>query len=319
MSSIPFIKPPRDRFIDRIIAAMDDYDKDVYFISADMGTESLDILRERYPERFIYTGIAEQNTINVAAGLASRGKKVFVIGMASFITARCYDQIRYSLALMKLPACIMGIGVGFGYEDAGPAHYTTDDIGLMRLIHGMNIYTITDGVQAERAAEDFLSNPKLTYVRMERKILPDIEMKDMDFKMGFHYINKTDNYDKVLLTCGYTRKIGQEITGEIDISHIELIRNTDTCFDQIDIFTMLPSILGELVKYKKIIVIEEQSYPGSTASLIMENANLQEWNPKVWFFGAPNSYVFENGGRDHIHGLCGMDSEWIIDRIKTCP
>ena len=142
---------------------------------------------------------------------------------------------------------------------------------------------------------------------------------NVDFKMGFHYINKTDNYDKVLLTCGYTRKIGQEITGEIDISHIELIRNTDTCFDQIDIFTMLPSILGELVKYKKIIVIEEQSYPGSTASLIMENANLQEWNPKVWFFGAPNSYVFENGGRDHIHGLCGMDSEWIIDRIKTCP
>ena len=122
----------RDVFIDEIYkAALKD--KNIYFLTPDMGAPSLDKFREKIPNQFIHCGISEQHMIAMAAGLSLKGKKVFCYAMAPFITSRCYEQIKCSIAAMDQNVNLIGIGVGLGYADAGPTPYTTEDRATMRV------------------------------------------------------------------------------------------------------------------------------------------------------------------------------------------
>ena len=102
----------RDAFFARLyqIASRD---RNVLLISADMGAPGLDLFRRDLPKQFINTGIAEQNMVTVATGLALSGKKVFVYAIMPFATGRCYELIKVDFSLMNLPATIVGLGAGF--------------------------------------------------------------------------------------------------------------------------------------------------------------------------------------------------------------
>ena len=105
--------PQRDAFWDRIFELASE-NKDIILVSADMGAPSLDKFRKDLPAQFVNVGIAEQNAITLAAGLAMTGKKVFTYAIAPFITLRCIEQIRVECCIMGLPLTMVGVGVGFG-------------------------------------------------------------------------------------------------------------------------------------------------------------------------------------------------------------
>ena len=156
----------RDLFLTDLLA-LAKKDKDVILISPDMGAPALDKWREEVPEQFFATGISEQNSINVAAGFSSRGKKVYVYYMACW-SARCFEQIRYSCAIAKNPITILGVGVGLGYAPAGAAHNPTDDLAYMRSICGIEIYSPATNAVVKQLVKYTYKNRKLVYVRLER-------------------------------------------------------------------------------------------------------------------------------------------------------
>ena len=109
------LRAMRDSLLERIHQLMKDDDK-LYFVTADFGSPVLDRVRDNYPKRFINVGIAEQNLINISAGLALEGYKVFAYAIAPFITMRCFEQIRVNLALLsnarKMNVTLIGVGAG---------------------------------------------------------------------------------------------------------------------------------------------------------------------------------------------------------------
>jgi len=115
-------------------------DKNIVFISADMGAPTLDQWKFNLPEQFIAAGISEQNAINVASGLAKSGKKVFVYMMASWFS-RCIEQVRYSCAMANNPITILGNGVALGYAPSGPAHEPNEDIALSRSLLNIEVHS----------------------------------------------------------------------------------------------------------------------------------------------------------------------------------
>src|SRR5665213_1982915 len=127
----------RDALLERIHHAMAS-DGQVFFVSADFGSPVLDRIRADYPQRFVNVGIAEQNLINVSAGLALEGYKVFSYAIAPFITMRCFEQIRVSLALLSnvrpMNVNLIGVGAGYSYVVSGPTHQCFEDITMMRLL-----------------------------------------------------------------------------------------------------------------------------------------------------------------------------------------
>ena len=163
----------RDIFINTVMNAMEK-DKDIYFLSADFGAPALDQLREKFPDNFIHCGISEQAMIDVATGLALEGKKVFAYAMAPFISLRAIEQAKCGPGLMDLPICLLSVGVGLGYADAGPTHYANEDYACARAIVGTTVYTAADSQTTEQIASELISSPKFAYVRLDREELPDI-------------------------------------------------------------------------------------------------------------------------------------------------
>ena len=133
----------RDAFWDEIYR-LAKIDRDIVVISADMGAPSLDKFRTDLPGQFVNTGIAEQNAILIASGLAKEGKKVFVYAIASFLTLNCIEKIRVQNGMMNIPINLVGVGAGFSYPDSGPTHHLIEDIAIMRSIPNITTYCVTD-------------------------------------------------------------------------------------------------------------------------------------------------------------------------------
>src|SRR3989338_1388709 len=137
----------RDAFFDELFEIAKD-DSNVVFITADMGAQSLIRFKGSLSSQFINVGVAEQNMISIAAGLALVGKKVFVYTIIPFATLRCYEQIRNDLCCMNLPVTIIGVGPGFCYASDGPTHHATQDIAVMRVLPEITILNPSDSIMA---------------------------------------------------------------------------------------------------------------------------------------------------------------------------
>src|SRR3989304_9544914 len=164
---------PRDVFINEIREAAIK-NKNIYFISADLGAKALDRFRAELENQFIHAGISEQNMIDLAAGMTLSGKIVYVYAMAPFVTLRCFEQIKVAIASMGLPLTIIGVGGGESYEDAGPTHYATEDISCMRSLAGVEILTPGDEQSVIQAARLTFARPALRYIRLDRTYLPPL-------------------------------------------------------------------------------------------------------------------------------------------------
>ena len=181
------LKFQRDVFIEEVRAAAK-RDRDIVFISADFGAPALDAFRSEQASQFLHAGISEQNMIDLAAGLALAGKKAYVYAMAPFITLRCIEQIKCSLAIMNLPVTVLAVGVGLSYADSGPTHYTTEDLACMRSLAGAEVLTAADSETARAIARLTIDKPAFRIVRLDRNALPTVYSTNAPEALarGFH-------------------------------------------------------------------------------------------------------------------------------------
>ena len=161
----------RDAFFDEICKIASE-DKDVMVLTADMGAFGLDKFKDAFPTRYINLGIAEQNMVNVAAGLALGGKKVFIYAIATFATYRCYEQIKLNLCDMGLPVTIIGAGPGISYGWDGPSHLCLYDIPIMQVLPEMTILSPSNVLEARKAARIGYECPTPVYIRLRKGEIP---------------------------------------------------------------------------------------------------------------------------------------------------
>ena len=158
------MKSQRDAFFDALYEKAIN-DKRIIVLTADCGAPALDRWQENIPDQFINVGIAEQNMVAVAMGLALSGKRPYCYAIIPFLTGRAYDQIRIA-CMMNLPIVFVGLGAGYSYDDSGPTHHGIDDIGLMRMLPNMEIISIPAWGWAELHAT-IVDNPR--YIRLDRE------------------------------------------------------------------------------------------------------------------------------------------------------
>ena len=300
----------RDVFID-VIFEEAKKDKNIIFISADFGAPSLDKFRETLPDQFIHSGISEQHMIDMAAGLSLSGHKVYVYAMAPFITLRCLEQIKCSLAMMSLPVTILAVGVGLGYADAGPTHYINEDIACMRSIVGLDICSCSDETSTKFLANLSLQKPKLRLVRLERHPLNKVYNNEIDINSdGFE--NIFNGRDGCILSYGNMTHRAIKAANILKKDKIEI--------SLLDVFYLKPfpyEIIKKISNYKKIITLEEQTLSGGFGSILLENlAKKNISNIQVVNMGLPDKYYFENGGREYLLDKHGLSVEEIVNNIK---
>jgi transketolase len=143
-------------------------DERLWLITADLGFNLFEDFAEKFPERFINTGVAEQNAVGIASGLALGGKRPFVYSIASFITGRAYEFIKIDVGHQNQPVVIIGNGGGKAYAHLGFTHTSEEDLALMRLVPNMNVMCPEEKTEIPKLMDGILESGKPTYIRFNR-------------------------------------------------------------------------------------------------------------------------------------------------------
>lgn len=310
-------KTMRDVFIEQIYYRMFE-DKSLFFLTADFGSPKLDILRKDFSDRFINVGIAEQNIINVATGLALESFNVFAYAIAPFLIMRAYEQIRNNLSLLshvhEVNINLVGVGAGLSYDVSGPTHHSLEDISIMRALPNISILSPSDWVLAERFAGYSIENKKPKYLRFDGKPLPNIyDNSDViDLQSGFCELVRGEEI--CLVSTGYMTHTALKAADKIN-------QGNDNIVGIVDIFIIRP--LNEdllytiLSKYKYVLTMEEAFInKGGLDSLVMSILNQKETDVKLKSMGFRDSYVFDIGSRDYLHKINNVDEDSVVDDIK---
>jgi transketolase len=286
-------------------------DEDIVVVSADMGAPALDKFRKNLPGQFINAGIAEQNATTIAAGMSLMGKKVVTYAIAPFITLRCLEQIRVSNAIMNIPISIVGVGTGFGYDDSGPTHHLIEDIAIMRAMPNINIYSITDSIMAQSLAQVIQDRQKTNYLRIERKLGPNVYSANHDFSKGFEVLIESDII--MLMATGPMTWLAVQLAETLNKNGYQ-IGVTD-----IYRFPINSEQFSETIRGKRILIsMEEHFLPGGLGSMISEIITDHQLDVRLKRTGLSHeqAYCYRYGGREEIWSYYKMGKEHLTEIIK---
>ena len=174
-------------FRDAVFAVIHDLmrqDENVVVLTNDNGAWGLDKIREEFPQRVVNVGVAEQNMMSLAGGLASAGKRVFAYGQCAHLM-RAWEQIKVGICIPNLPVTILGVGAGLSMGRDGPTHHAVEDVALMRVLANMTIYNPADWVCAEACVKMAYEARTPHYVRLDKEQLPNLYQPGHDFSRGF--------------------------------------------------------------------------------------------------------------------------------------
>jgi len=294
----------RDAFFDKLyeLALEDD---NFYFIMADMWAFSLGKYKENLGHRFINAGIAEQNMISVAAGLAKSGKKVCVYTITPFVTERCFEQIKVDICCMNLPVMIVGIGAGLTYSYDGPTHHSLNDIAIMRTLPSMTIYSPSSPEMNSAIAEFAYKNEGPTYIRLDKGDYPEIYHEHVDYNYG--WIGPMEGGDVLVISTG---------TNIYDVRNVvEGLGAEGFKASYMDIFRCKPinahEIADVIYKYDKVVVVEEHSYIGGIGNIVSNIMVSHGFLKPLKHISMPDEFCKQYGDRDWIKKHYGLDESSI--------
>lgn len=285
---------------------------DFYVMSADLCQSSgLFKFREEFPDRFINSGIAEQNLIGLAAGLAKDGTNIFASSFAPFVTMRACEQVRMNMGYMQLNIKTVGLGSGLIMAQLGNSHYGVEDGSVMRVIPGMTVVNPADGVEIMKTVEAFCDYPHPAYLRLTGGPgLPIVYEEDIDFQIG-KAIKIRDGKDIAIVACGtmvYYAKKAADLLAEkgIEASVIDMhtIKPIDT--EAIDV---------EMGK-QLLVTVEEASIVGGLGSAVAEYIAPKKQKPAQLMLGIKDCFPHA-GTYQYLLESCGLTAEQITNDILS--
>lgn len=241
-------------------------DQDIVVLCSDSrGSASMTPFAKTYPKQFIEVGIAEQNLVSVAAGLAACKKKTFAVSPASFLSTRSYEQAKIDVAYSNTNVTLVGISGGISYGALGMSHHSCQDIAAFCALPDMRVYLPSDRFQTAKLIECLLQDEKPAYVRVSRSATEDVYQEDMDF-----VLNKSctiaEGEDVTLIACGemvpYAAKAAK------------LLEAVGISAGVIDMYCLKPideaAVLDAARKTKLLVTVEEHSIYGGLGSLVSQ-------------------------------------------------
>lgn len=306
------LKTMRDIFIDGVYEKMKK-NKQIFFLSADFGAPALDKLRKDFKDRFINVGIAEQNLINIASGLALEDYVVYAYAIAPFITMRAYEQIRQNLSVSSqikpVNVNLIGVGTGLSYDLSGPSHHCLEDISIMRLLPNFIVFSPSDGKLVDEFVDYSLRIKKPKYLRFDTEPLPLLydDIQDLNLENGFYELKRGKKI--CLVSTGYMTHTALRVAKKINNIGI------------VDVFILKPLneklLFKTLAKYDYVITIEEGFINnGGLDSLVSKILHDNQSNVKlINRLGINDKHIFDLGERDYLHKLNNLDEENITKTI----
>jgi len=307
--------PMRDAFLEKIWNEMS-LDPLIFFVSADFGSPMLDKIREDFPNRFINVGIAEQNLINITAGLAIEGYKVFAYAIAPFITMRCFEQIRVSLSLLSevrpMNVTLIGVGAGYSYVVSGPTHQCYEDITIMRALPNFQVLSPADHIATSSLFDICVATNGLRYLRLDAQTQPILYPLNPPVATdGFHH--HIEGEKVCFIATGFMTHTAFKIAEEINKNGFKV-----GIIDIFDLTNFTKKGLKKVLESYSAIASFEEGFRGRGGldSMLFEFISESKLNLKTLSIGVDPGYSFELGSRDELHEKVGIGVQSALKKIQ---
>lgn len=283
-------------------------DKDIIVVTSDSrGSGKLVPFAEKFPKQIIEIGIAEQNLVGVAAGIASTGKKVFAVSPACFLTARSFEQIKNDVAYSDNPVTLIGISAGVSYGPLGSTHHSLHDYAALRAVNNLIIVAPADNYETEQAIIHAASLNQPVYIRFGKKNMPDLIEGAADFEFGKGRVIRQGT-DLTLVGTGETvfpaLQAAEKLQADYGIQAAVLSMHTIKPLDY--------DLISQFAETgKPIITVEEHSIFGglgeACAAFLMEN----NYHNRFKIIGIPDEYTV-TGSQTEIFNHYGISEHGIF-------
>ena len=282
-------------------------------LTADTSTSAgLDRFKKTFPEKFLDVGVAEQNLIGIAAGLASEGMNVFTATFGPFQTMRCCEQIKVHVGYMKHKICMVGLASGVVLGTLGYTHCCIEDISIMRSIPGITVISPADCTETVKATLAAIKHKNSVYIRLTGDMnQPVVFNKDYDFEIG-KGIKLLDEGNIAIIATGTMVHKSLEAA--------KILKEKGIIAKVINIHTIKPldeKLIHELsINSKLLVTVEEHSVIGGLGSAIADFKSTLNDAPPQLFIGLPNEYK-KSGKYVDILDNYGLTSEKIAKTIEN--
>ncbi len=283
--------------------------KDIVVLDADLATATkTELFKKEFPNRFFDIGIAEQNMISTAAGMATCGKIPYASTFAMFAAGRAYDQIRNSVCYPKLNVKICATHAGVSVGEDGATHQMLEDLGMMRALPNMTVMSVSDDVETKWAVEEISKLNGPVYLRLCRLASPVIYEENQKFEIG-KGIQIGDGTDATVIATGLMVSEAIKAKEELEQKGIYI--------RVVDIHTIKPIDKELIVKCaketKRIITIEDHSIIGGLGTAVCEVLS-EEYPSKVTRLGMLDTFG-KSGKAEKLLEYYGLDKNGIIKAL----
>lgn len=291
------------------LAKIGEENENIVVLDADLSTATkTEIFAEKFPNRFINVGIAEQNLMGIAAGLSTFGKIPYASTFAVFAAGRAYEQIRNSIAYPKLNVKICATHAGITVGEDGATHQMLEDLGLMRGLPNMTVMCTSDDIETKWAVREISKINGPVYLRLCRMATPVIYDVATQFEIG-KGIQIGEGKDASIIATGVT--VHEAIEAQ------EILKNKGIDVRVIDIHTIKPIDKNLIIKCaretKRIITVEDHSIIGGLGSAVCE-VLAEEYPAKVERMGIPDCFG-RSGKAEELLEYYKIDTNSIVSKI----
>lgn len=275
--------------------------EDIMLLTADLGFSVLERFRDALPDQYLNVGVAEQNMIGVAAGLADVGKTVFTYSIANFPTMRCLEQIRNDVCYHGYPVRVVSVGGGLTYASQGYTHHGVEDIGVMRALPGMVVIAPGDPQEAICATKALCTLPGPAYLRLGKAGEPRVHPGTIDFVIG-KAIEVAAGSDVTLVSTGGMLVYALETS--------DVLRSKGVSARVLSMHTVKPldaeAITRALTETQAVITVEEHNVGSGLGAAVAQVVAAHE-GPRARFrmFGLPDERYSRVGGHGYMREMMG--------------
>lgn len=294
------------------LLALAEEHQNIVALAADLGvTAGLERFSKAFPSRYFNVGIAEQNLVGVATGLASGGFVPFATSFANFLALRACEQVRHNLGYMEGNVKLVGLAAGFAMGTFGSTHYGIEDIATLRSIPGLTILSPADCTSTAKMTEAAYYHPGPVYLRLTGNMrTPIVYKEDFELHIG-RAIRLRQGSDVAIVATGSMVHVALQAAESLAVAGIAAA--------VIDMHTLKPldtTILDELLQSQLLVTLEEHSTIGGLGSAVSEYLAIKKQRPPLLTLGIPQGYPHA-GDYGWLLEQAGLTAGQVTDRIST--
>ena len=282
----------------------------IFFLTADLGYNAFEEFQITFKDRFINCGVAENNMIGMATGLALKGKKVFVYSIIPFLIHRSFEQIKNNIAITNLDIKLIGAGGGFSYAEQGVSHNPTEDLAIMNTLPNISIYSPSSKHEANKSIKAMIKHKKPSYIRLTK--MPE-----------FNFIPKHKDSSNKPVTVKKGNKVLIISTGNIlenVVNSLDLLSKNNIIPTILSYYQIKPIDQNYLIQvsneYEYIFTVEEHSIIGGLGSIINNILiRSKKNNIKVTNIALQDKAHVEIGSQKYLQKINKLDSKSIAKTV----